>query len=182
MPPTSFHRSPRIRWSPWRGTPGPMPCPYQRPMRSAMAGLSTRLPPALLPPAPLAPLACQSIGGRWRCRVISSAWWRHALIHHTSSGSRAICPAKSTRVLELLLLLFVSTPPHSLSTGASDQRLITSLNFCACRRDISTSNPPFSRTRKPPLAQGSMVSMNRRLRMCLRLARKKIAGSSRSSR
>ena len=42
---------------------------YQRPMRSAMAGLSTRLPPALLPPAPLAPLACQSIGGRWLGRV-----------------------------------------------------------------------------------------------------------------
>ncbi len=38
---------------------------YQRPMRSAMAGLSTRLPPAFLSPAPLARLACQSVGGRW---------------------------------------------------------------------------------------------------------------------
>jgi hypothetical protein len=37
---------------------------YQRPMRAAMAGLSTRLPPALLPPAPLAGFARQSIGGR----------------------------------------------------------------------------------------------------------------------
>ena len=34
-------------------------------MRSAMAGLSARLPPALLSPATLARLPCQSIGG-WR--------------------------------------------------------------------------------------------------------------------
>jgi hypothetical protein len=33
-------------------------------MRSAMAGLSTHLPPALLAPAPLSRFACQSIGGR----------------------------------------------------------------------------------------------------------------------
>ena len=35
----------------------------QRPMRSAMAGLPAGLPAALLSPAPLARLACQSIGG-----------------------------------------------------------------------------------------------------------------------
>src|SRR5713226_3558991 len=38
---------------------------YQGPMRSAMAWLSARLPPALLSPTPLARLTCQSIGGRW---------------------------------------------------------------------------------------------------------------------
>src|ERR1022692_3368178 len=37
---------------------------YQRPMRSAMARLSPRLPPALLPPASLSGFARQSIGGR----------------------------------------------------------------------------------------------------------------------
>jgi hypothetical protein len=38
---------------------------HQGPMRSAMAGLSARLPPALLSPTPLARLTGQSIGGRW---------------------------------------------------------------------------------------------------------------------
>ena len=38
-------------------------------MRSAMTGLSTRLPPALLPSAPLSWFAGQSIGGRRLGRI-----------------------------------------------------------------------------------------------------------------
>src|SRR5438552_9206006 len=42
---------------------------HQGPMRSAMAGLSAYLSPALFLPAPLSWFACQSIGGRRLGRI-----------------------------------------------------------------------------------------------------------------
>jgi hypothetical protein len=41
----------------------------QRPMRSTMAGLATRIPPALLAPIPWTRLARQSIGRSWLGRI-----------------------------------------------------------------------------------------------------------------
>src|SRR5271157_3329570 len=150
---------------------------HQRPMRSAMAGLSPRLPPALLPPAPLARRACQSIGGRWLGRVRGVLFAQRQLTLQVddlllsirdlplllrdllgqpvdlliligqlpaqpfdfpfqiarprmvaprthppySSRSRVICPAKSTRVLELLQKGVVTLAGHVAAEGDKSQ-------------------------------------------------------------
>lgn len=51
-------------------------------------------------------------------------------------------------------------------------RLSSSLNRIACRREISMRSPPRRVTSSPPENQGSILSIQLRLMMCLRLARK----------
>jgi hypothetical protein len=53
-----------------------------------------------------------------------------------------------------------------------DDSSIIFWNFWAWRRDMDASRPTFSFTRNPPFTHGSMLSMNFRLMICLRLARK----------
>jgi hypothetical protein len=77
---------------------------HQGPMRSAMAGLSTRLPSALLSPAPLARVACQSIGRRRLGRVRGVLFAQRQLPLQIRDLLRGICDLlRAIRDLFLLL-------------------------------------------------------------------------------